>query len=508
VSGKPRLERQICLGSLEAIAGAAGPNNKGSNDPKQTESLKYEFGAVSALFDVAERIGVREVIDKHAGKRRQGLPVGDSILLAAINRAVCPVSKNAFFADWFEQTVLPKNFPKANRKNLSSQGFWNNMSHLNGEKIRVIEDELCNKIMKEYNIPKNFLLVNNINLYNNIVFNNSSILTKKYTNKLRQETLEIQGLSIIRSKIYNIPLFYSEYSEYKNEKLKFNAKIENIINRLLHLGIDNDEITVVSDNYLYCNNIELLIKEIANKYYFIATIDKKQAIELIIENDIEYKLTIKNNNTDILMYKILCTELKVLNLSVIIYNNKELNKQIYDINKDIELCKDKLDELKEKVDKQIIPIYQNKTYNAIKSIENMINIILKTKIMKKLFNIHIYYNNDQKISFNYSIDKGMYDKIKLFNLGKYFIITDRINWSYHEILKIFNTQSNVNKHINQIKNTFFINLKPIRHFKDNKIKVHIFYCFLSLQLCSLLNLELSNLGYNLSITELLEKLKE
>jgi hypothetical protein len=155
VNGKPRLVKQFCLGSLEAMIKAAELRKKGLDVPEAQESLVYEFGAVSALLDVAERLGVREVIDKHTGKRNQGLPTGDSILLAAINRAIYPVSKNAFFADWFERTVLSNSFPKANRKNLSSQGFWNNMSQLSSEKIRLIEDCLSEKIINKYNIPIN-----------------------------------------------------------------------------------------------------------------------------------------------------------------------------------------------------------------------------------------------------------------------------------------------------------------------------------------------------------------
>ena len=67
----------------------------------------------------AERLGVCRVIDEAAGKRKQGLPVSSPILLAAINRAVAPVSKKSFF-EWFDKTVLYKMFPAANEKNLSS----------------------------------------------------------------------------------------------------------------------------------------------------------------------------------------------------------------------------------------------------------------------------------------------------------------------------------------------------------------------------------------------------
>ena len=70
------------------------------------------------------------------------------MLLAAINRAVAPTSKNSFF-EWFNKTVLYKIFPGANAKNLSSQGFWNNMTELDEDKIRRIEDEITKQVIEK-----------------------------------------------------------------------------------------------------------------------------------------------------------------------------------------------------------------------------------------------------------------------------------------------------------------------------------------------------------------------
>ena len=54
----------------------------------------YDFGAVTALYSVAERLDIGKIIDDIADKREQGLPVSAYMLLAAINRAVAPTSKN------------------------------------------------------------------------------------------------------------------------------------------------------------------------------------------------------------------------------------------------------------------------------------------------------------------------------------------------------------------------------------------------------------------------------
>ena len=147
VNGKPRIVKQIYLGTAEKIAMAMDRETPEATIPDPESVAVYDFGAVVALYSVAERLGICQIIDNIAGKRNQGLPVSASILLAAINRAVAATSKNNFY-DWFDKTVLYKIFPGANAKNLSSQGFWNNMVALDDDKIRRIEDKLKGRFRK------------------------------------------------------------------------------------------------------------------------------------------------------------------------------------------------------------------------------------------------------------------------------------------------------------------------------------------------------------------------
>ena len=79
VNGKPRIVKQKYLGSASDIENAVNLNN--TEIPEAEYSLVFEFGAVYALFDIAERNGVREIINKHAGKRAQGMSIVDYMLL-------------------------------------------------------------------------------------------------------------------------------------------------------------------------------------------------------------------------------------------------------------------------------------------------------------------------------------------------------------------------------------------------------------------------------------------
>jgi transposase len=211
VNGKPRIVKQVYLGTAERIEKAVGQLSTEKTIPDPGLVTVFDFGAVVALYSVADRLGICQIIDDIAGKRDQGLPISSSMLLAAINRAVAPTSKNAFF-NWFAKTVLHKIFPGANERSLSSQGFWNNMTVLDEDKIRRIEDEITKRVVERYAIELDCLLFDNTNFFTYIDTANPSSLVKRGHSKEKRTDLKIVGLSLMVSPDHNIPLFHEVYA--------------------------------------------------------------------------------------------------------------------------------------------------------------------------------------------------------------------------------------------------------------------------------------------------------
>ena len=90
INGKPKIVWQKYLGKLEDIIKAI------ENKEKPTipdEVIVSRFGAVAALYELARQWGMVEIIDEATDKRQQGLGVGTYMMIAAINRCVCPKSK-------------------------------------------------------------------------------------------------------------------------------------------------------------------------------------------------------------------------------------------------------------------------------------------------------------------------------------------------------------------------------------------------------------------------------
>jgi transposase len=191
-------------------------------EPNEGGSKAY--ADVIALLSVAERNGIKEIIDFFAGKRKQGLSVGEYMILAAINRAVMPTTKSGFH-EWFDGTALDKSFPKATKDALSSQAFWNNMSLVDADVIAKSETEISKRIVSNYGINVDLLLFDNTNFFTYIDTDNKSLLPQRGHSKEKRSDLRIVGLSLMVSQEHNIPLLHDVYPGNMNDARRFEELI-------------------------------------------------------------------------------------------------------------------------------------------------------------------------------------------------------------------------------------------------------------------------------------------
>jgi len=167
VNGKPKYTNQIYLGKAEDLAEKL-KNLDELQKPQRT--VAFSFAAETALLQLAERLDLVETINRHVGKRSQGISVGEYILLAALNRVVAPTSKSKM-ADWYDGTVLKRLF-RFKKDQLTSQRFWDNMNLLQKEHIENIGAELTARMVKEFNVDLECLLYDATNFFTHIDTNN------------------------------------------------------------------------------------------------------------------------------------------------------------------------------------------------------------------------------------------------------------------------------------------------------------------------------------------------
>ena len=105
INGKPRRVWQKYLGPEERLKDLT-LSGLFTKNASQIKIETFDFGISSALWQIAEDIGLTTIIDNHSNKKReQGLTVGEYITIAAINRCCEPCSKSKL-GNWFKKDFL------------------------------------------------------------------------------------------------------------------------------------------------------------------------------------------------------------------------------------------------------------------------------------------------------------------------------------------------------------------------------------------------------------------
>ena len=140
MNGQPRIVWQKYLGTIDAIVKRVDD----SKPPQPKQTVIFEAGGIIALLRITQRLGLLELINQVAPKRKQGPTVGHYLVLAILNRALAPLSKLAI-GQWYEQTVLRRlwGFDKAA---FSSQRFWDHMDRLSEKQLETIQQKLLPRL--------------------------------------------------------------------------------------------------------------------------------------------------------------------------------------------------------------------------------------------------------------------------------------------------------------------------------------------------------------------------
>ena len=220
VDGKCRRLWQKYLGKLEDIAKAAA----GGPAPHYAEV--FEFGLPTAMWTEAKRQEVALHTDRLCPKRRQGLSVGEYLAVAAVNRAVEPVSKRAMW-DWFSQTTLRRALPGADQAALASQRFWDHMAAIPEQTVSELWQEIIEGVLGREQIDLSRLCYDGTNFYSFIsTFNAHCDIARRGKNKQGRSNLRQVSYALFCSRDGHVPVYYDLYEGNTNDAKQFPVMIE------------------------------------------------------------------------------------------------------------------------------------------------------------------------------------------------------------------------------------------------------------------------------------------
>jgi transposase len=452
----------------------------------QAYKLKsYSHGAVSALIDVAARLDIVGILNKHVRSSRDymaekpvrnHLTVGITFLLGAIGRVCMPTSKMGWW-NWARTTSV-EYLLRCSVSKVDSQHFWDLMDSFPAEAIPQAEQEILSQLLEIYQIQTDTLFYDTTNFFTYIdTTNTHNEIAQRGKNKQKRGDLRQVGLAMVVSKEDQIPLFHHSYQGNLQDCTVFKEVIEKIKDRMESLGLAQDTHTLVFDRGNNSKKNLSVVRELG--LYYVGALTPYHHRELIDRAMDEQMATVTLDNQSIDIYR----ERSMIwgdQRTIIVFVSDRLKAgQIRGIYQSLAKKEKSLKELQKSLKN---PRGKKRSKEEL---EEKIKDIASGQHLRDIIKWKLIEVEQGKFYLDYHIDQEQLHETEQ-RLGFRMIMTNRHGWSSEEIVAAYYGQSTVEHAFRNMKNPYHLALKPQYHWTDQKIRVHYFICVIGYLLAGII----------------------
>jgi len=500
-NGKSRREWQKYLGTIDKIIDAVEGKHLVPD-----HAILFELGGVASYLTIAREIHLVEKIDGMLPKRKQGLSIGEYILIAAINRGLEAVSKR-YMWNWFQDTALLNYFSGIKKEQLSSQRFWDHMNMIPEEKIIPVWMEILNTALSSNQIDLSSVSYDETNFYTFIsTFNKRCSIPQRGKNKQGRSNLRQVNYALFCSKENHLPIYFDVYQGNIHDSNEFKKILPGFKAAFNGRITQESTITMIFDKG---NNSPEAISEIdQSSFHFIGSLKLQDHKELamISNRDERFKTTGHAQLEEIealRLEKIVYGQRRTI---ILTFNQNLYNDQIKTLYNDLERCQEKFSVLSRKLKDRAEGLITKGRKPTRASVMKNVKEILKRQYMNKLFRVDYLEKNSVPI-ISYSLNGDEFASLTDTYLGKKILFTDNHHWKTEDIILAYHGQYVIENIFKEAKDNKTGCWWPVNHWTDQKIKVHGLYCTITLLIRALLQMKTNQANINLSMRRLHEKLK-
>jgi len=490
INGKPT---PVVVQYLGSIANILSHYSAGG-----TEGLEYQshaHGAVSALVRIAEKTGLLGILKEHLpGQERDGLQRGESLLLAAIHRAVNPGSKRSF-SKWAKTTTLPT-LMRFEADELTSQHFWDQMDGIGAQELAACEDAITRRVFELYDFKVEKLLLDYTNYYTYLATSNDrNTLAKRGHSKQKRSDLRQYSLAVVTTKDVLFPMCSHVYEGDHADHMEFPVYLDLLKTRIP--GFDAGSTTLVYDGGSNTWDNLKSLKEMGLHYVCAFSLYRCKELYDIPLEDYERRTV---HGREVLCHRLRRDVWGAEREILLQYSPKLFEGQMRELESDLAENDARLRELRERL-------------RAGRSKAGRDRDTAKERVAKEIRGIHQhdlfeieFEGNPVVTDFSWKVNPERKAEVVRKYFGKKMLITDHQDWSTEEIVGTYGDQYVVERIFKDTKNPHHFAIRPQYHWTDGRMRVHVFCCLLGLVLTSLLRKEMEVRGISLENDALMEEL--
>lgn len=501
VDGRCRRLWQKYLGKLEDIAKAV------DGGPAPLYAEVFEFGLPTAMWMEAKRQEVALHADTLCPKRKQGLSVGEYLAVAAVNRAVGPVSKRAMW-DWFSQTTLRRALPDADQAALASQRFWDHMAAIPEQTASEVWQRIFQGTIEREKIDLSRLCYDGTNFYTFInTFNAHCGIARRGKNKQGRSNLRQISYALFCSRDGHVPVYYDLYEGNTNDAKQFPVMIERFGHFLRQVsGVPGlsavPEVTVVFDKGN--NSADNIARVDALPLHFVGSVklDEHSDLAALSNRDPRMVACVRPRLEG---FKALCLSKVVYGKErkvVVTFNQELFNTQLKTVHADIDKALASLAEIRQRLDDRANGLITGGRAPTPESIRKQCDGLLRRPFLAELIPVSV----GPGPSLEYQVDSNRVEELSDTVLGKTIIISSHLEWDTEEIIEAYHSQFIIEHVFREMKDRATGTWWPLNHWTDQKIRVHGLYCTIAVLLRALIQRRAALAGMPMPMNRLLAEL--
>jgi len=503
VEGKPRIVHQAYLGTAEKLAEMV----RDRTAPIPLAATTREFGLPVALWAAAQQTGVWELLQSLWATPRSGPSPAHYLLLAAIHR-ICQPGPKTEVADWYRTSILSAlwEFPA---ERFTSQAFWDAFEQIlpeGPEALSPADDPLEQAQLRLLGLWKEKQLVgrrllayDTTNFYTYIASTNTrNQLAQRGHNQQGRHNLRQLGLSYVLDGEHGLSLCHHVYPGNVADAEEFSTSLARILRLLDQNQIERETVTLVLDkgSAALANTVQLAEAGVG----WISALPWNQAPAELRTRAVEELPVCTSAQPGVR-----ATAEKTLvhggeYLCVVKYSASFAGEQLHSLTTSLSRVLQSLRRLAKELN-------QPKARWKQDQIERKIGRWLSAPFLAELIRYQLEeYDGGWHLQFDFN--SSALPQLLNQRLGRTVLLTNRMDWSAEQVVAGYSGQQQIERVFRGLKQGDWLGWDPMYHWTDRKIRIHAFYCLLSISLLHYVHRQAQAAWANLSVEQLLAELEQ
>jgi transposase len=489
VGGKPRIVEQVYLGTADALREA--------RERAEPVATRRRAAGPLVLWAQAERLGLRALIDAEVTTSGLAHSVGSYLQLVVCNRAHAPCAKLRL-REWYEQTAL-QGALSVPARDLDHRRIWDAMDQVSEAQIEAVEQRLCARLVETGRLggSDELLVFDPTNLYTFIASDNTrNTIARRGHNKQKRHDLRQVGLALLTTRTHQLPLLHHAYAGDRPDAPTTRELADRLRRRFEAVLERASRVTVVYDRGAHSDELLQLFEP--GEFHFVCGLQAnryRQRLEVARGELTELSelpgFQAKRSEVTIAgrRYTLLCVR-----------SDSFAARQAHGFRQTLAKAQRQLDEL------QRIAA-GGRGRRTRRQLEHVVADLLRPRHLKRVLSVAVAGSQD-KPTLTHTLDHDALHELHERTFGRSLLLTDRHDWTDTEIIAAYHALNRNEAAIRRAKNTDYLAARPIYHWTDQKIRVHLFCCVLALLLTNTIWRQAAQHAITASPERLLEALAD